>query len=136
MYNGIIANNPFTTTMNATLKDRVSQLKSVEFSARTCFYFYSKFKWTGSNWMGDEDLGCATDEQLKASVAKIKEGYDVYQKLKHLQLETIESHDELAPGVFRTGYSNGESVVVNYTDKPFAFGEAEIPAGGWDLLAR
>ena len=76
VYGGIIANNPFTTTMNVTLKDRYSQLKAVEFSARPCFYFYAKFLTVGNNWMGNEDLGCATDEELRSSVANIKKGYD------------------------------------------------------------
>lgn len=114
VYNGIIANNPFTTTMNAPLKGRAEQLKLIEFSGRPSFYFYSKFLTVGKNWMGDEDLGCATDAELKQSVARIKEGYDAYQKVRHLQLEFVDSHAEVAPGVFRTGYSNGESVVVDY----------------------
>ena len=134
VYNGIIANNPFTSTMNVTVKGRRPLLRAVEFSARPSFYFYSKFLSAGDNWMGNEDLGCATDDELKASVAKIKEGYDVYQKLKHLQLEFIESHEEIAPGVFRTGYSNGESVVVNYTDKAFAYKGESVPAESWKLV--
>ncbi len=134
VYGGIIANNPFTITMNVTIKDRYARLKAVEFSARPCFYFYSKFKSTGTSWMGDVDLVCSTDEELRHSVSKIKEGYDAYQRLKHLQLESIESHGELAPGVFRTGYSNGESVIVNYTGSPFAFNGVTVAAEGW-LLA-
>ena len=134
VYNGIIASNPFTTTMNVTLKDRISQLKAVEFSARPCFYFYSKFRSSGSAWMGNEDLVCATDDELKAAVAKIKEGYDVYQKLKHLQCEFIDSHEEVVPGVFRTGYSNGESVVVNYTDNAFEYRGETVSAGSWRLV--
>ena len=134
VYNGIIANNPFTTTMNVTIKDRYAQLKAVEFSARPCFYFYAKFLSVGENWMGNEDLGCSTDEELKSSVANIKKGYDVYQKLKHLQLEFIESHEELAPGVHRTGYSNGESVVVNYTGKPFEYNGVSVGAEDWKLV--
>ena len=114
VYNGCIANNPFTTTMNATLKGRAERLKLIEFSGRPCFYFYSKFLSVGSNWMGDEDLGCATDDELRQAVARIKEGYDAYQKVKHLQLEFIESHEEIAPGVFRTGYADGECVTVDY----------------------
>lgn len=128
VYNGIIANNPFTTTMNAVIKDRASQLKAVEFSARPCFYFYSKFKTDGKSWMGDEDLCCSTDEELKEAVAKIKEGYDVYEKLKHLQLEFIEAHDELAPGVFRTAYGNGEKVYVNYNASPVVADAVSVPA--------
>ena len=84
--------------------------------------------------MGNEDLGCATDAELKASVAAIREGYEVYRKLRHLQLEYVDSHEELAPGVFRTGYSNGESVVVNYTKTPFALGGETVDAEGWRLL--
>ena len=100
------------------------------------FYFYAKFLSVGENWMGDEDLGCATDEELKRAVAKIKQGYDVYQKLKHLQLEFIESHEELAPGVYRTGYANGESVVVNYTKQPFTYDGETVGAENWLLVGR
>ena len=134
VYNGIIANNPFTSTMNVTVKGRRPLLRAVEFSARPSFYFYSKFLSVGDNWMGEEDLGCVTDRELKASVARIKEGYDIYQGLKHLQLEFIESHEEIAPGVFRTGYSNGESVVVNYTDRAYAHGEGSVPPESWRLF--
>ena len=136
VYNGIIANNPFTTTMNAPLKDRVTQLKAVEFSARPCFYFYAKFLTVGNNWMGNEDLGCATDEELRQSVAKIKEGADVYEKLRHLQLEFIDDHAEIAPGVSRTRYANGESVVVNFTDAPVRVDGTTVAAQDWALLGK
>ncbi len=114
VYNGVIAQNPFTITMNATLKDRYAQLKAVEFSGRPAFYIYQKFKTGGASWMGKEDLTCATDEELRWSVGKIKEGYDRYLLLRHLQLEYIEEHAEIAPKVFRTTYANGESVVCDY----------------------
>ena len=74
------------------------------------------------------------DRRHPCSPARIKEGYDIYQGLKHLQLEFIESHEEIAPGVFRTGYSNGESVVVNYTDKAFAYKGESVPAESWKLV--
>lgn len=114
VYNGIIAQNPFTTTMNAPIKDRYTQLKAIEFSGRPAFYFHQKFKTGGVSWMGAEDLVCTTDDELRAAVGKIKEGYDVYQRLKHLQLAFIDEHEEIAPKVFRTTYSNGEAVVCDY----------------------
>ena len=40
---------------------------------------------------------------------------------------------ELSRGVYRTGYSNGESVVVNYTDRPFDFNGSTVPAKDWQL---
>ena len=134
VYNGIIANNPFTTTMNATIKERTSQLKAIEFSARPCFYFYARFLSVGKNWMGDEDLGCATDDELRRAVEKIREGAVAYARLKHLQLEFIEDHAELVPGVFQTRYANGESVVVNYTDIRYHAANIEVGARDWALV--
>lgn len=136
VYNGIIANNPFTTTMNAPLKNRIAQLKAIEFSARPCFYFYSKFLSVGNNWMGNEDLGCATDEELKEAVAKIREGFDVFQKLKHLQSSFIETHAEVAQGVFCTGYDNGDRVYVNYTKTDYVIGNMTVPSLGWFLACE
>ena len=114
VYNGIIAQNPFTICVNSPIKDRYSQLKAVEFSARPVLYIYQKFKHTGGSWMGSEDLTCATDEELKFAVSKVKEVYDGYLKLNHLQFEFLEDHRELAPGVFQTSYANGERLVVDY----------------------
>jgi hypothetical protein len=114
VYNGIILNNPFTTTVNYTVQDRDAQLKLVEFNGRPIFYFYSKFLSNGKNWMGDGDLGCATDEELRASVAKIKQGQDEFASLSHLQLEFMEQHEMLAPDVFRTAFSNGAEIISNY----------------------
>ena len=134
VYNGVFAMNPFTRTVNFTAQERYWQLKLIEFGGRPTFYFYSKFKHDGKNWMGDGDLGCATDEELKASVGKIKAGWDIYNGLSHLQYEFMEEHEELAPGVFRTGYSNGESVVVNYTGRSFDFNGSTVDAEGWKLV--
>lgn len=133
VYCGIIASNPFTTSMNATLKDRVTQLKFIEFAGRPCFYFYSKFKSNGKNWMGEEDLTCATDGELRHSVAKVREGYATYERLKHLQLELIDDHGEVAEGVFRTRYANGESIFVNYTDAPVTVDGVAVGAKDWIL---
>ncbi|MBQ0006257.1 MAG: hypothetical protein KBS57_02495 [Alistipes sp.] len=134
VYNGIITSNPFTITINPTIKDRKTQLKAIEFSARPSFYFYSKFKSNGDSWMGREDLGCATYEELKWSVSKIKEAYDVYMKLKHLQLEFITNHTEPEPGIRCTSYSNGQKIIVNYNDKPVNVDGVEVPAMDYVLL--
>ena len=135
VYNGIILSNPFTTTVNATIKGRPSELKTIEFGARPTFYFYANFLTPGkrSNWMGDEDLVCATDEELRKSVASIKRGLEDYKSLWRLQYVFMEGHDELAPGVYVTRYANGTKVYVNYTKLPFAV-TAEgvtVPAENW-----
>jgi len=133
VYNGVFAMNPFTRTVNFTAQERYWQLKLIEFGGRPTFYFYSKFKHDGKNWMGDGDLGCATGDELKAAVAKIKAGYDVYMELSHLQYEFMEEHDDLGGGVWRTTYSNGERLYVNYSDMTANADGLVIPAKGWRL---
>ena len=126
VYNGIIFSNPYTTTVNA-------QIKTIEFGGRPSFYFYANFltPGKGKNWMGDVDLECGTDEVLAKSVAHIKRGVDAHQKVWKLQYEYMDGHDELAPGVYRTSYSNGAKVYVNYTETPFAADDVTIPALDW-----
>jgi len=121
VYNGIILNNPFTTTVNYTAQDRASQLKLVEFNGRPIFYFYSKFLSNGKNWMGDGDLGCATADELRASVAKIKKGQDEYAALSSLQFEFMNEHEQLASGVFRTAFADGTEIVTNYGASEYAY---------------
>lgn len=134
VYNGVFAMNPFTRTVNFTAQEKYWQLKLIEFGGRPTFYFYSKFKSDGKNWMGDGDLRCATDKELAESVAKIKEGYDAYARLSHLQYEFMENHEQIADGVFRTTWSNGESIIVNYGESPATVGGATVAASGWILL--
>jgi hypothetical protein len=134
VYNGIILSNPFTTTVNDTAQERDAQLKLIEFNGRPIFYFYSKFMSNGKNWMGDGDLGCATDEELRASVAKIKQGQDAFTPLSRLQLEFMEGHDQLATGVFRTVFSDGTEIVTNYGDKEFSYKEQTIEAKGYRVI--
>ena len=127
----LFAANPALAIVSEKPSHRWSHQNALEFSARPCFYFYAKFLSVGHNWMGNEDLCCATDEELAYSVSKIKEGYDLYQKFKHLQLEFVDSHKELAPGVFSTGYENGEFVVVNYGEEAYSSGDMTIPPKGY-----
>ena len=136
VYNGVFAMNPFTRTVNFTAQERYWQLKLVEFGGRPTFYFHSKFKGDGTDWMGDDDLRCATDAELAASVAKIKAGRDIYARLSHLQFEFMESHEAVAAGVYRTTWSNGESVVVNYGERPATVDGVAVPALGWILVPR
>lgn len=128
VYQGIVLSNPFADTTNYTLKSPVVRLKQIEFGGRPHFYFYSKFKSDGSHWMGDADMTCATDEELRDSVAKIKEGYDEFKKLERLQLEYMTSHDQLAEKVFATGFGDGTKIVLNYGDEAFEWEGRSVPA--------
>ena len=71
--------------------------------------------------MGSGDLSCATDDELATSIAKIKEGYDIWRPFAHLQFEFMDGHERLAPGVFLTTWSDGTRLVTNYGPEPFSF---------------
>ena len=121
VYNGIITGNPFATTINFTTQSPLHRLKMLEFGGRPWFYFYSKFVDDGTDWMGEHDLGCATDEELAKSVAKIKAGWDIYSKVNRLQFEYMREHEQLAPDVFLTTWEDGTRIVTNYGSAPYAF---------------
>ena len=54
--------------------------------------------------------------------------------MRHLQRELMESHGELAPGVFETRYADGSRTVVNYNAADVQAGGLRVPALGYLLL--
>lgn len=121
VYHGIILSNPFPPTCNYTIKDDVTRLMLVEFGGRPFFYFYSNYRDNNDAWMGKEDLTCEDDKALSASVAKVKEGYDEFNKLAYLQPEFMEKHEAVAPEVFRTAFSDGSEIISNYRAEAFDY---------------
>ena len=121
VYNGIILSNPFTESVNPTTKDAMTQLKLVEFNGRPIYYFYSQFKADNKNWMGSTDLRCATDEELAEAVGFVKKGCDEFEALAPLQLEFMEQHEQLAPDVFRTAFSDGAEIISNYRAEAYLY---------------
>lgn len=121
VYHGIVLYNPTTDTVNYPVKSEYRHLKLLEYGGRPSFYFYSKFMVGGSSddWLGKEDMICDTDEQLKSNVEKIANAYNEYKKLSHLQYDFIEKHIKLENGVYKTTYSDGTSIIVNYNDNTF-----------------
>ncbi len=136
VYHGIILNNPFPTTCNYTIKDDVTRLTLIEFGGRPFFYFYSNYRDNNDAWMGKEDLTCPDDQTLTASVAKIKEGYDEFNALSHLQTEFMERHEPVAKDVFRTVFSNGSEIISNYRNEPFTYKGKTIQPMKWILVEK
>ena len=121
VYGGIWLQNPFTLTVNATVRDRYWLLKLLEYGGRPTFYFHSKFLIGTNNWTAQGDLSCATDADLAASVAKIRECCDIWRPFARLQFEFMDGHERLAPGVFLTTWGDGTRLVTNYGQEPFSF---------------
>ena len=137
VYNGFIVSNPFSSTVNFTVQPSYWRLKLLEYGGRPNFYFYSKFLSNGNDWMGKGDLGCGTDDELRRSIAAIKEGADLYARFVRLQYLFIDGHRELAPGVYETRWSDGTALTVNYTEEPYVLpdGTAVAPLD-WKLFSR
>lgn len=138
VYHGIILANPFTGTLNYPKKAPHKRLKFIEFGGRPLFVWYANFLTGKGNWMGkdNEDLTCATDEELREGVAAIKRGYDDYERLSDLQFEFMDDHRLLADDVVLTAYSDGTRVIVNYGDTPYLFEGTSVPPGDWARIPR
>ena len=136
VFNGYIMSNVSNFTVNFPKKPVADALNVVELASRPMFYFYSSFRAKMSqNWMGGElDLRCATDEELNEAVDVIKKGYDIFLTYKDLLKETITDHQELAPKVRCTTFSNGKKVICNYSREDYSYGGTIIPAEGYKIL--
>jgi len=119
VYHGIIMSNATSQTVNYTVKEEAQHLKYLEYGARPLMYFHSKFG-ADRNWMGDLDLFANNDAEIERSVVAIKEAYDEYEELKHLQYEFMDDHRKLQDGVYQTTYSDGTVVIVDYNSETYS----------------
>lgn len=112
---GIALYNPYTCTVNPTIKSVKTQMLALEYGTRPTFYYYSRFKTDPkTNWMGDVDLECANEKELHDGVLRMKECYDDFRKLAYLQELFIVRH-ECENGISRMEYSNGSVIITDVT---------------------
>lgn len=119
VYHGTVLDNPYTYTVNPNFGTKKAQLKLIEYGSRPAYYFYSRFKSDGTNWMGTKDARCGNPEETRESVAKIKKSYDEYNQLHRLNLVFMEDHREVAENVFETRYSDGTVIRVDYNSETY-----------------
>ncbi len=119
VYHGYVLSNPYTQTVNATLKDKRTVLKMIEYGGRPSYYFYSAFMENGKNWMGNRDALCDTDTQLKETVAKIREGAALYDRLSSIHTAFMDNHEEVAENVYEVTYSDGTVIRVDYNKEEY-----------------
>lgn len=129
IYHGYVLSNPSAETVNFMVKKPASRLRFYEYGGIPVLYYFSKFVGTeDGNWMGNDDILCATEEQRVTSVTQMKAMLDEYKAFSPRQLAFMEDHKELAPGVFETVYSDGYHTVVNYSDEDYTLGNRIVPA--------
>lgn len=121
-YHGTLLYNPESGTINYAIKTPEDHLRFVMSGGRPSFYFYSKFRTGGeTNWMGEEDLTCGTEEELRSSVAAIRAAQDEYETLQHLQQEYIDRYDILDNGIEKVTYANGTCLIGNFNHTEIVF---------------
>lgn len=118
VYHGIVLSNASSQTVNYPIKEKRQRLKFMEYGGRPLLYINSKFGAT-LNWMGDDDLLSRDDADLDRDVAALKDAYDEYEALKYLQYEFMENHEKIAENVYRTTYSDGSVITVDYNQEVY-----------------
>jgi len=117
VYHGIILYNPGTYTLNYAAKGKNNRLKYFEYGGRPLVCVYANFAvGEGKDWMGREDIRCDNDEEMKESVAKIKQMSDDYEWLKEVRYAFMQSHNRISDGVYEIVYSNDIKITVDYNN--------------------
>ena len=115
VYHGYILSNASAETVNTMVKPAVHRLKAYEFGSVPAVYYYSRFVGgERSNWMGESDMRCSTEEELRDSVRRLKAELDAYAPFAPRQLAFMDSHRKLSDGVYETVYSDGWRTVADY----------------------
>ena len=124
IYHGIILSNPYAETVNSYIKTEKDRLKAVELGARPTVYFYSRFirddnEQNMSDWMGEKDFVCDTDEQIEYTTDLLKKAYDDFKKRSYLQTEFIEEYEKVSQNIIRVTYSDRSVVTVDYDNMSY-----------------
>jgi len=120
VYHGTLLYNLSTEMVNSQ-PGETGYLRNIEYGGLPLAYFYGHFLLDKSrNWLGRRDYRYDSPEGLKQIVARLRKVYDNLERLKHLQMEFIEDHRQVADDVFETVYGNGDRVVVNYGQRPYS----------------
>ena len=70
-----------------------------------------------------------------ADIPKIKELYDEFMKLRHLQGVEMTAHERRTNGIVKVAYANGEALYLNYNPaQDLVSDELVVPALGWRLV--
>ena len=134
-YHGVILYNPSSPTVNYTIKEPKDRLTAVMWGGKPSFYIYSKFRTGGApNWMGNDDLTTATEEELRHSVCMIRQGAEEFEALSELQLVHLSRYDYLENGIQCATYENGTRVVGNFSTVPASFEGQTIEPYGYLIL--
>ena len=127
VYHGIILYNISVDSVNSIIKDAAIKLRCAEYGSIAQAYIYSGFMTeTKDNWMGQDDLTAEDDADMRRTVDLLKQQTDLFAQITRLQTEMIENHEQLSADVYRTQYTDGSQVIVNYGDTDYTSGNTTV----------
>ena len=121
VYHGIVTYNSSCETMNSMVKEPNSFLLNTLYGGRPAAYFYSKYRTKSFNWMGEEDLTCATDDALDSAVEHIADAYRRFSRTDDLQYVFLDDIIDVSPTLRIAKYADGTRLVCNFADEPAQF---------------
>ncbi|MCQ2426782.1 MAG: DUF5696 domain-containing protein [Clostridia bacterium] len=133
VYHGILLYNPASPTINFTIKDPRDRLMFIMRGGLPSFYFYSRFRTGAKNWMGEDDL---TLEALDESVAAVKEGMDIFEQIKDLQLKYMTDYIFAEDGIEIAVYEDGTRIIGNNSDEAREYDGHSLEAFGFIVERR
>ena len=112
VYHGIVLSNPDKFTQGYLPKGSDGRLRLVEFGGRPMQY---------------------RSDYSPRMIKRYREMYDLFQPLKHLQLEFMEENRELAKDVYLTRFGDGGEIITNYSKRPFTYKGKTVLAHDYKL---
>lgn len=109
-FHDVVLSNPDKVTQEVLAQPE--NLLLVEFGGRPIFYHF-----------GDDNI---------PAIAK---AYEQFKRLRHLQVEEMTRHDELADGFVRVRYGNGDTIYVNHTKQPQSADGLTVPPMDFALVS-
>lgn len=114
--------------------NRVSEtLRMIDYGALPTFYLTHedpvKLLDTDTEWLYTSKYSVWKDEIINT--------YEVVNKaLKEVKDAALENREELQEGIIKNTYSNGVSIIINYTKETYVNKEVTVPAENFALIRR
>ena len=108
-FHDVVLSNPDKVTQEVL--NQPENLILVEFGGRPIFYHISD-----------------------GNIPGIVKAYEQFKRIRHLQTEEMVRHDEVADGLVRVRYGNGETIYINHTDKLQTADGVAVPAMDFRLV--
>lgn len=112
--------------VNGYINEKLDRLKHIEYGAIPAYELTwgatSDLKYSNARW----HILSSRFDNWKEPIVK---EYNQYREQIGSSMGLLmEGHEKLAPGIYRTTYEGGLQVIVNYTDRPYQLGSAQVPA--------